>query len=60
MALLGLMGAVGVLAVTLGGGSQVHIDVLLAIAAPVLGIGATAETTTVGDAVYVGQPRLEN
>lgn len=60
VALYGLMGAVGVLAVTLGWGSQVQIDAVLAIAAPVLGIGAAAATTTVGDAAYVGEHRLEN
>lgn len=59
-ALYGLMAATGVLAVTFGWGTDVQIDALLAIAAPVLGIGAAAATTTIGDAAYVGEHRLEN
>lgn len=55
-ALYGVAAALGVLGVYLGWGSEVQFDALLAIAAPVLGIGAAAATTNPGDG-YVGEHR---
>lgn len=57
-ALYGVAAALGVLGVYLGWGSQVQFDALLAIAAPVLGIGAAAATTNASEA-YVGEHRAE-
>ena len=55
-----LAAAIGVLGVYLGWGTDVQIDALLAIFAPALGLGTAAATTTIGDAAYVGEHRLEN
>ncbi|MFC3849730.1 hypothetical protein ACFORJ_06075 [Corynebacterium hansenii] len=56
MALYSLMAAVTVLMTYLGYGSDMQWESILAIAAPVLGIGTAAATTGGGD--YVGEHRM--
>lgn len=54
-ALYGVAAALGVLGTYLGWGSEVQFDALLAVIAPVLGLGAAAATTNPGE--YVGEHR---
>lgn len=56
-AVYGVAAAVGVLGVYLGWGTEVQFDALLAIIAPVLGLGTAAATTNTSD--YVGEHRTE-
>lgn len=55
-ALYGLAAALGVLGVYLGWGTDVQMNALLAVIAPVLGIGTAAATT---NPEYAGEHRLE-
>ena len=55
-AVYGLAAALGVLGVYLGWCSEVQMDALLAVIAPVLGLGTAAATTNPGE--YVGEHRL--
>lgn len=48
-ALYGVAAAIGVLGVALGWGTDVQVEALLAVVAPVLGLGAAAATTPAGD-----------
>lgn len=56
-AVYGLAAALGVLGVYLGWGSEVQMDALLAVIAPVLGLGTAAATTNPGE--YVGEHRVD-
>lgn len=57
MALYSLMAAVTVLMTYLGYGAEAQWESVLAVVAPVLGIGTAAATTTAGE--YVGEHRAE-